>query len=99
MPIVCVTQVAAALLATSWPSQLCVALIVVFLIIMRMRSMAKDSHVPPSLPCSMMKTIPAFFHARFDFLNWGFHATGKSIYQFHLLTVRMNTPAPPNRPC
>lgn len=42
---------------------------------------------PKALPgCSLFHVIP-FFRQRYDFLNWGFHATGQNTFQFQLLRV------------
>ncbi|TFK28942.1 cytochrome P450 [Coprinopsis marcescibilis] len=38
-----------------------------------------------AVPGLSFLSIMPFFHSRFDFLNWGFHATGQQAYSFNLL--------------
>ncbi|KAJ8515015.1 hypothetical protein ONZ45_g7506 [Pleurotus djamor] len=40
---------------------------------------------PKTLPGHPLSAIQPFFQRRFDFLNWGFQATGQNIFQFQLL--------------
>ncbi|KAG6811405.1 hypothetical protein H0H92_007598 [Tricholoma furcatifolium] len=46
---------------------------------------ADEADVAPSLPCLSIFAIIPFFRRRYDFLNWGFQATGSSSFQFQLL--------------
>jgi sterol 14-demethylase len=43
---------------------------------------------PVHLPGHALLDIYPFFRRRYDFLNWGFQATGQSVFQFRLLRVR-----------
>jgi hypothetical protein len=42
-----------------------------------------------TLPGFFIFNVIPFFQKRYDFLNWGFAATGDSIFQFRLLRVRL----------
>lgn len=61
--------------------------VVIFLAIVLITSslQANEADAPTSLPCYSLFTILPFFRRRYDFLNWGFHATGQSVFQFQLL--------------
>lgn len=63
--------------------------VVIFLIIVTITSALQKDEVdaPPSLPGSSLFAITPFFRRRYDFLNWGFHATGHNIFKFNLLRV------------
>ncbi|KAG5643635.1 hypothetical protein DXG03_000561 [Asterophora parasitica] len=61
--------------------------VVIFLVIVLVTSslQADEADAPASLPCYSLSAILPFFTRRYDFLNWGFQATGQSIFQFQLL--------------
>ncbi|KAF5379198.1 hypothetical protein D9615_005905 [Tricholomella constricta] len=61
--------------------------VVLFLVIVLVTSslQADEADAPTSLPCYSIFTIMPFFGRRYDFLNWGFQATGQSVFQFKLL--------------
>lgn len=61
--------------------------VVIFLLIVTVTSALQKDGVdsPPSLPGSSLFAIYPFFRRRYDFLNWGFHATGHSVFKFNLL--------------
>lgn len=77
---------ASALLHAGFPTQFTLA-IVIFLLIMHVISCFEQEQpdAPKTLPGHSLSAIHPFFRRRFDFLNWGFHATGQSVFQFHLL--------------
>ena len=78
---------ATAFLSSGFALQFTVA-VVVFLIIISITSASQeDVHAPKSLPGYSLFHIIPFFRKRYDFLNWGFHATGQNIFQFNLLRV------------
>ncbi|KAG5351373.1 hypothetical protein C0989_006807 [Termitomyces sp. Mn162] len=61
--------------------------VVIFLLIALITStvQADEADSPPPLPCFSIFAILPFFRRRYDFLNWGFQATGHSAFQFQLL--------------
>ena len=77
-----------AFLSTGFPPQLTIALVAFLLIIFLTSAFEKDSvHEPDYLPGFTLFHINSFFRQRYDFLNWGFYATGQKIFQFKLLQV------------
>jgi hypothetical protein len=81
---------ATAFLSSGFAIQFTVA-VVVFLVIISITSASQEEDVdaPKSLPGYSLFHITPFFRKRYDFLNWGFHATGQNIFQFNLLQVRL----------
>ncbi|KAL0959941.1 hypothetical protein HGRIS_011605 [Hohenbuehelia grisea] len=75
-----------AFLHAGFPTQFTIA-IIAFLLIVYTISFFKDEEpdAPAKLPGSSLAAIHPFFRRRFDFLNWGFHATGTNMFQFQLL--------------
>ncbi|KAG6884385.1 hypothetical protein C0993_011677 [Termitomyces sp. T159_Od127] len=67
--------------------------VVIFLFIVLITStlQADEADAPPSLPCFSIFAIFPFFRRRYDFLNWGFQATGHSAFQFQLLRLLFQT--------
>jgi hypothetical protein len=79
---------AAALLGAGVPVIFTTAIIIFLLIVSIASSFQKDSvDTPASLPVQSLFAIMPFFRRRYDFLNWGFQASGHSIFQFNLLRV------------
>ncbi|KAM6503649.1 Cytochrome P450 [Amanita muscaria] len=77
---------AAAFLSASFPFQFAVAVLVLLaIIILAFAPEKSEPDEPARLPCLSIFTIFPFFRRRFDFLNWGFAATGQNIFQFQLL--------------
>ncbi|TFK34453.1 cytochrome P450 [Crucibulum laeve] len=75
-----------AFLSAGFATQFTVAVIVFLAIILTTSAFQKDGvDAPASLPGNSLLAITPFFRRRYDFLNWGFHATGQSIFQFQLL--------------
>lgn len=80
---------ATAFLSSGFAIQFAVA-VVVFLVIISVTSASQeDVDAPKSLPGYSLFHITSFFRKRYDFLNWGFQATGQNIFQFNLLRVRL----------
>lgn len=79
-----------AFLSAGFATQFTVA-VVAFLVIIAVTSASQEEGVdsPKSLPGYSIFHITPFFRKRFDFLNWGFHATGQNIFQLNLLRVRL----------
>ncbi|KAJ7598870.1 cytochrome P450 [Mycena floridula] len=75
-----------AILSASFSTQFTTAVVIFLLIVLITSSFQKHrDDAAVSLPgCSLFHIIP-FFRRRFDFLLWGFKATGQSVYQFKLL--------------
>ncbi|KAF8916504.1 cytochrome P450 [Mucidula mucida] len=78
-----------ALLSAGLATHIATAIVVLLLILIVASSCAEDpskkEDAPISLPGISLLAIVPFFRQRFDFINWGFQATGRSIYQFKLL--------------
>ncbi|KAF9010183.1 cytochrome P450 [Cyathus striatus] len=75
-----------AMVSAGCATQFTLAVIVVLLILLVTSAVQKDGlDEPASLPGNPFLAIFPFFRKRYDFLNWGFHATGQSIFQFSLL--------------
>lgn len=77
-----------AFLSAGFATQFIVAA-VGFLLIIFLTSALQENGVdePESIPGFSLFHIVTFFRQRYDFLNWGFHATGQNIFQFKLLRV------------
>jgi len=77
-----------AFLSAGLATQFTVA-VIVFLVIISIISASQEEGVdaPRSLPGYSIFHITPFFRKRYDFLNWGFHATGQNIFQLNLLRV------------
>jgi sterol 14-demethylase len=82
---------ATAFLSVGFATQFTVA-VIAFLVIISITSACQEEgvDVPKSLPGYSLFHITPFFHKRYDFLNWGFHATGQNIFQLNLLRVSMS---------
>jgi len=79
---------AIAFLSIGFSTQFTLAIILSLTIIILSSSLQKDPiDAPASLPGSSIFHILPFFRRRFDFLNWGFHASGHNIFRFNLLRV------------
>ena len=80
---------ATAFLSSGFAIQFAVA-VVVFLVIISVTSTSQEVvDAPRSLPGYSLFHITSFFRKRYEFLNWGFQATGQNIFQFNLLRVRL----------
>lgn len=78
----------AAFLSAGFATQFTIAVVAFLLIIFLTSVLEKDgSYSPEYLPGFSFLQINAFFRQRYDFLNWGFHATGQNVFQFKLLRV------------
>ena len=81
---------ATAFLSSGFAIQFTVA-VVIFLVIISVISVPQEVvDAPKSLPGYSLFHIAPFFRKRYDFLNWGFHATGQNIFQLNLLRVRLH---------
>jgi hypothetical protein len=81
-----------AFLSAGVPTQLTIAVLIFLFILIFISSLHQDAaDIPTRLPCYSIFTIVPFFRKRYDFLNWAFHATGQSVFQFQLLRVRRST--------
>ncbi|PFH49347.1 hypothetical protein AMATHDRAFT_76242 [Amanita thiersii Skay4041] len=76
-----------AFLSAGFPVHLAIAVVLFFAILYFLASSLEnfDPDEPPSLPCCSLFAIVPFFRRRYDFLTWGFEATGNSIFKFKLL--------------
>lgn len=75
-----------AFLSASFATQFTMAIAIFVLILVFTSNLHKDApDIPTRLPCYSIFAIIPFFRKRYDFLNWGFHATGQSVFQFQLL--------------
>ncbi|KDQ58614.1 hypothetical protein JAAARDRAFT_155168 [Jaapia argillacea MUCL 33604] len=77
-----------AFLSTGIAGQLLIAFILLFFILSLCSCLMDEQYQDPAMPVPLPEhslfTILPFFHQRFDFLNWGFRATGQPIFQFRL---------------
>lgn len=78
---------ATAFLSADFSFQFTVAVLLLLVIIFLISQEKSEPDDPAFLPCWSLFTIMPFFRKRYDFLNWGFEATGQSVYQFKLLNV------------
>lgn len=79
---------AKAFLSIGFASSFTLAIVLALVIITLCSSFQRGSTDEPArLPGSSLLHILPFFRRRFDFLNWGFHASGSNIFQFSLLRV------------
>jgi hypothetical protein len=84
-----------AFVAAGFATQLTVAVITLFAIILITSAYQKDApDAPEHLPGISLFHIMPFYRRRFDFLNWGIHATGQSVFQFRLLRVSLSVVIP-----
>jgi sterol 14-demethylase len=83
---------AEAFLSIGLATQFTLAVVAFLLIVTIISAFQKDGvDSPTSLPGSSLFSVYPFFRRRYDFLNWGFHATGQSIFRFNLLRVSIIT--------
>ncbi|KAF8814788.1 cytochrome P450 [Phlegmacium glaucopus] len=73
-----------AFLSAGFATQFTLA-VIAFLVIVSFTSASQGVDAPKSLPGYSIFHITPFFRKRYDFLNWGFHATGQNIFQLNLL--------------
>ncbi|KAF8889672.1 cytochrome P450 [Infundibulicybe gibba] len=77
---------ATAFLSAGFGTQFTLAVVIFIAISLALSSIERsEPDSPASLPGYSIFSIHPFFRRRYDFLNWGFHATGQSIFQFKLL--------------
>ncbi|KAF8960328.1 cytochrome P450 [Flammula alnicola] len=77
---------ATAFLSAGFATQFTVAVIVFLGIVLITSALQKEGvDAPKFLPGYSLFHIIPFFRKRYDFLNWGFHATGQDVFQFQLL--------------
>ncbi|KAJ7266889.1 cytochrome P450 [Mycena haematopus] len=77
---------AAAFLSAGFATQFSVAVVICLVIVLVTASHVEDGdEAPISLPGPPFLSIVPFFRRRYDFLNWGFHVTGQSTFQFQLM--------------
>lgn len=80
---------ATAFLSAGFSTQFTIAVMVFLVIVFITSSLEKEGvDAPKYLPGHSFFHITPFFRKRYDFLNWGFLATGQNIFQFKLLRVR-----------
>ncbi|KAJ7126062.1 cytochrome P450 [Mycena epipterygia] len=78
---------ASAFLSAGFATQFTVAVVICLVIVLITASLQEDGpEAPTSLPGLPFLSIVPFFRQRYDFLNWGFHITGQSIFQFQLMS-------------
>ena len=82
---------ATAFLSSGFAIQLAIAVVVLLVIISVTSASQEDVDAPKSLPGYSLFHITSFFRKRYDFINWGFQATGQTVFQFNLLRVRLFT--------
>jgi sterol 14-demethylase len=79
-----------AFVSAGFATQFTVAVITFLAIIFITSAFQKDApDAPDNLPGMSLFHIMPFYRRRFDFLNWGIHATGQSVFQFRLLRVSL----------
>jgi hypothetical protein len=79
---------ASAFLESAVATQFTVAVVICLVIVLVTSSLQEDGlQAPTSLPGLPFLSIVPFFRQRYDFLNWGFHVTGDSNFQFQLMSV------------
>jgi len=79
-----------AFLSAGFPTQLALAVVIFLAIVISLSAVQKEpADAPASLPCFSLFAIAPFFRQRYNFLNWGFYATGQSVFKFNLLRVRL----------
>lgn len=79
---------ARAFLSAGFATHFTVAVIIFLAIVFITSSLEGDEvDAPASLPCNPLLAIFPFFRKRYDFIKWGFHATGQNTFQFQLLRV------------
>ncbi|KAJ6495285.1 cytochrome P450 [Mycena sanguinolenta] len=77
---------AAAFLSAGFATQFSVAVVICLVIVLVTAYHVEDGdEAPQSLPGPPFLSIVPFFRQRYDFLNWGFHVTGQSTWQFQLM--------------
>ncbi|KDR80096.1 hypothetical protein GALMADRAFT_92315 [Galerina marginata CBS 339.88] len=77
---------ATAFLSAGFATQFTVAVIAFLAIVFITSALQKEGvDAPTYLPGYSLFHIVPFFRKRYDFLNWGFHATGQNVFQFKLL--------------
>ncbi|KAF8737882.1 hypothetical protein AX14_012256 [Amanita brunnescens Koide BX004] len=76
---------ATAFLSSGFSIQFAVAVFLLLVIVVLISQDKSEPDDPVCLPCWSLFNIMPFFRKRYDFLNWGFEATGQDIYQFKLL--------------
>ncbi|KIJ99908.1 hypothetical protein K443DRAFT_155252 [Laccaria amethystina LaAM-08-1] len=83
---------ARAFLSAGFATHFTVAVIIFLGIVLITSSLEGDEvDAPVSLPGNSLLAIFPFFRKRYDFIKWGFHATGQNAFQFHLLRVSSTT--------
>ncbi len=79
---------ATAFLSAGFATQFTLAVIAFLAIVLITSSLQKEgADAPKFLPGFSLFHIIPFFRQRYDFLNWGFQATGQNVFQFQLLKV------------
>lgn len=79
---------ATAFLSAGFATQFTLAVIAFLAIVLITSSLQKEGpDAPKFLPGFSLFHIIPFFRQRYDFLNWGFQATGQNVFQFQLLKV------------
>ncbi|KAG5654445.1 hypothetical protein H0H81_002635 [Sphagnurus paluster] len=77
---------ASAFLSAGFATQFTFGVVIFLLIVFAISTFqTEEADAPVPLPSYSIFTILPFFRKRYDFLNWGFHATGQSVFQFQLL--------------
>ncbi|KJA23068.1 hypothetical protein HYPSUDRAFT_138141 [Hypholoma sublateritium FD-334 SS-4] len=77
---------ATAFLSAGFATQFTLAVIAFLAIVLITSSLQKEGpDAPKFLPGFSLFHIIPFFRQRYDFLNWGFQATGQNVFQFQLL--------------
>ncbi|KAJ7754512.1 cytochrome P450 [Mycena metata] len=79
---------ASAFLSAGIVVQCSVAIVICLVIVLTTTASLQDDgdEAPKSLPGPAFLSIVPFFRQRYDFLNWGFHITGQSTFQFQLMS-------------
>ena len=84
----------AAFLCTGLTTQVNIAFVAFLLIVFLTSALPRQESAdePDHLPGLSLLHIGSFFRKRYDFLNWGFYATGTNVFQLKLLRVRSIIP-------
>ncbi|KAK7044593.1 cytochrome P450 [Favolaschia claudopus] len=84
--IIGIPAAASAFLSAGLTTQISVAIVICLVIVLITASLPSEwDEAPRSLPGPSFLSIVPFFRQRHDFLNWGFHITGQSTFQFQLM--------------
>ena len=71
--------------------QICILVVLLLVLgvhVVRRWASTRGDDMPISLNSPSISSIVPFVRNRYDFLNWGFHSTGETVFRFRLFHVR-----------